>query len=118
MNLIVSTRTESRHIRFEVQGRWQYGDALKLAYLVKAAQARASLDRMLIDFRRVMSETGNDEKFQLCDRMLRVFAPPVKVALVGDATLIDADAVATPGADAPAIAIFVREGDAINWLMA
>ena len=49
MNLIVSTRTEAKHLRFEVDGRWQYGDALQLAYLVKAAQGRASLDRFLIE---------------------------------------------------------------------
>ena len=44
MNLIVSTRTEAKHLRFEVTGRWQYGDALRLAYLVKAAQGKASLE--------------------------------------------------------------------------
>ena len=117
MNLIVSTRTETKHLRFEVTGRWQYGDALQLAYLVKAAQTRAVLDRFLIDLRRVTCEPGNTEKFMVCERLIRVFQPPVRVALVGDAALIDSDAV-TVAADAPTIAVFAREGDALTWLMA
>ena len=118
MNLIVSTRTESRHIRFEVDGRWRYGDALQLAYLMKAAQGRVSLDRFLVDFRRVSSEPGNDEKLLVCDRLLRVFQSPVRVALVGDSTLIDSDTAVTVAVDAPRIAVFVRERDALAWLMA
>ena len=117
MNLIVSTRTETKHLRFEVVGRWQYGDALQLAYLVKAAQSRAMLDRFLIDLRRVTTEQGNTEKFLVCDRLIRVFQPPVRVALVGDASMMDSDAV-TVAADAPTIAVFAREGDALSWLMA
>ena len=118
MNLIVSTRTEARHLRFEVAGRWQYGDALKLAYLVKAAQGKASLDRFLIDLRRVTRDPDDTEKFMVCDRLVRVFEPPVRVALVGDATLIDTDTAVTVAADAPTIAIFGREPDALAWLMA
>jgi hypothetical protein len=117
MNLIVATRIEPRHIRFEVDGRWTYGDALQLAYVVKAAQARAALDRFLIDLRRVTSEPGSDEKFMLCEGLQRVFRPPVRLALVGDATLIDRDAVTVPG-QGPRIAIFVREREALAWLMA
>ena len=116
MNLIVSTRTETKHLRFEVTGRWQYGDALQLAYLVKAAQARAALDRFLIDLRRIAPGAGSTEKFMVCDRLVRVFAAPVKIALVGDATLIDADGAVNISPDAPTIAVFVREGDALNWL--
>ena len=118
MNLIVSTRTEARHLRFEVAGAWQYGDALRLAYLVKAAQARASLDRFLVDLRRVSSEPGSSEKFMVCDRLIRVFQAPVRIALVGDATLIDSDTAVTVAADAPTIAVFGREGEAIGWLLA
>jgi hypothetical protein len=117
MNLIVSTRTESKHLRFEVVGRWKNGDALQLAYLVKAAQVRAGLDRFLIDLRRVKSDPDNTERFMVCERLTRVFQPPVRVALVGEATLIDSDAVSV-GADAPTIAVFAREGDALTWLMA
>jgi hypothetical protein len=118
MNLIVSTRTEAKHLRFELTGRWQYGDALQLAYLVKAAQGRASLDRFLIDLRRVTGDPGSSEKFMVCDRLIRVFAAPVRVALVGDATLIDADTAVTVSPGAPSMAVFVREGDALTWLMA
>ena len=118
MNLIVSTRTEAKYLRFEATGRWQNGDALQLAYLVKAAQARAALDRFLIDLRRVTSDPASSEKFMVCDRLVRVFAAPVKIALVGDATLIDAEMAVTVLHGAPSIAVFVREGDAITWLMA
>ena len=117
MNLIVSTRTEAKHLRFEVVGCWQHGDALRLAYLVKAAQGKALLDRFLIDLRRVTSGPDSTEKFMMCDRLVRVFQPPVRVALVGDAALIDSDAV-TVAADAPTIAVFAREGDALSWLLA
>ena len=117
MNLIVSTRTEAKHLRFEVVGRWQNGDALRLAYLVKAAQGRAALDRFLLDLRRVTSEPGSDEKFMICDRLVRVFQAPVRVALVGDATLMDSATAAPEAPDAPTIAIFVREGEAISWLL-
>lgn len=118
MTLIVSTRAEPRHIRFEVDGRWQYGDALKLAYLVKAAQARSALDLLLIDLQRVTGEPGSDEKFMVCDRLLRVFRAPVHVALVGEARLIDSDTAVTVAAEAPGMAVFAREGDALKWLMA
>ena len=118
MNLIVSTRTESKHLRFEVAGRWQFGDALKLAYLVKAAQGKASLDRFLIDLRRVTSEPDSTEKFMVCDRLVRVFQPPVRAALLGDVALMDTETSVTVAADAPTIAIFVREADALTWLLA
>ena len=118
MNLIVSTRIETRHIRFEVDGRWQHGDALKLAYLIKAAQARASVDRFLVDLRRVTSDPESDEKFLVCDRLMRVFEPPVRVALVGDSTLIDTDSAAIVSSEAPRIAVFVREREGLAWLMA
>jgi hypothetical protein len=118
MNLIVSTRTESTHLRFEVDGRWQYGDALKLAYLVKAAQGRSGLDRFLIDLRRVTGEADSEEKFMVCDRLLRVFQAPVRVALLGDARLIDSDTAVTVAPDAPGIAIFARESGALAWLKA
>ncbi|GAC1603492.1 MAG: hypothetical protein NVS3B2_08010 [Ramlibacter sp.] len=118
MNLIVSTRTESRHLRFEVDGRWTYGDALKLAYLLKAAQGRASLDRFLLDLRRVTSDPASDEKFLVCDRLRRLFQPPVRIALVCDATLIDSDTAAHVTPDTARIAVFVREREALAWLMA
>ena len=119
MNLIVATRTEHQHIRFEVDGRWQYGDALKLAYMLKAAQGRAALDRLLVDLRRVTCEPGKEEeKFMVCDRLLRVFLPPVRIALVADATLIDTDSIAVVSPHAARIGVFVREREALAWLMA
>ncbi|MDB5946129.1 MAG: hypothetical protein JWQ33_1155 [Ramlibacter sp.] len=117
MNLIVATRTENKHIRFEVDGRWHYGDALKLAYVMKAAQSRASLARFLVDLRRVSCEPGSEEKFMVCDRLLRVFQPPVRIALVGDSTLIDSETAAVVSPDTARIAVFVRERDALAWLM-
>ena len=118
MNLIVSTRTETKHLRFEVDGRWQYGDALKLAYLIKAAQGRASIDRFLVDLRRVTSDPERDEKFLLCDRLNRVFQPSVRLALVSDSTLMDIDSAAIVSPDSPRIAVFVREREALAWLIA
>ena len=118
MNLIVSTRTETKHLRFEVDGRWQYGDALKLAYLIKAAQGRASIDRFLVDLRRVTSDPERDEKFLLCDRLNRVFQPSVRLALVSDSTLMDTDSAAIVSPDSPRIAVFVREREALAWLIA
>jgi hypothetical protein len=53
MNLVVASRQDSRHMRFDVEGRWQSGDALKLAYMVKAAVTRLRQDHVLIDLRRV-----------------------------------------------------------------
>lgn len=117
MNLIVATRTETRHIRFEVDGRWNYGDALKLAYLIKAAQGRASLDYFLVDLRRVTCDPDKEEKFMVCDRLQRVFLPPVRIALVGDATLIDSETAAIVSPDTARIGVFVREREALAWLM-
>ena len=117
MNLIVATRTENKHIRFEVDGRWQYGDALKLAYLMKSAQARSSLALFLVDLRRVTSEPGSEEKFMVCDRLQRVFQPPVRIALIADATLIDSDTAAVVSPEVARIGVFVREREALAWLM-
>ena len=43
MNLIVSVRAEDQHLRFDVRGRWEYNDALTLAYQIKAAGARTGV---------------------------------------------------------------------------
>ena len=116
MNLIVATRTETRHIRFEVDGCWDYGDALKLAYLIKAAQGRASLDCFLVDLRRVTCDPDKEENFMVCDRLQRVFVPPVRIALVCDATLIDSETAAVVSPDVARIAVFMREREALSWL--
>jgi hypothetical protein len=118
MNLIVATRIESLHLRFEVSGRWRYGDALKLAYQVKAAGQRSGVERYLVDLRGVCSEPESHERFLICDRLLRVFQAPSRIALIGDQALIDSDTAVTVSADAPRIALFPREREALNWLMA
>jgi hypothetical protein len=117
MSLIVSTRTEPLYIRFEVSGHWRHGDALKLAYQAKSAAVRTPVQRFLLDLRAVVGDEGNPEKFLICDRLLRVFEAPARLALVGDADLIDCDNV-TVAHDAPTIALFMREHDAYTWLMA
>ena len=48
MNLVVASRHEGPLMRFDVEGSWQNGDALKLAYMVKAAVARLRQDHVLI----------------------------------------------------------------------
>ena len=117
MNLIVTTRQEPQYLRFEVEGRWQHGDALKLAYLIKAAQGRLAVDRFMIDLHRVTGEPGSEEKFLLCDRLLRVFQPPARLALIGDAALIDSDTAVTVGANVPSIALFLHEREGLAWLV-
>ena len=117
MNLIVTTRQEPHYLRFEVEGRWQHGGALKLAYLIKAAQGRLAVDRFLIDLNRVTGESGSEERFLVCDRLLRVFQPPARVALVGDAALVDSDTAVTVGANVPSIALFLHEREGLAWLL-
>ncbi len=117
MNLIVTTRQEPQYLRFEVEGRWQHGDALKLAYLIKAAQGRLAVDRFMVDLQRVTGEPASDERFLICDRLLRVFQAPVRVALVGDAALVDSDTAVTVGANVPSIALFVNEREGLAWLV-
>ncbi|MBI2768479.1 MAG: hypothetical protein HYX47_02550 [Burkholderiales bacterium] len=115
MNLIVATRVDALHVRVEAEGRWQYGDALKLAYAVKAAGLRSQRDRFLVDVRRVISPPAGDEKFLICDRLERVFAPPLRVAVIAHDDFIDAP---QDSGGEPAIAVFNAERDAVNWLLA
>ena len=104
-------------MRFEVEGRWRNGDALKLAYMVKAAAARLRQDHVLIDLRRVDTPPGADGKFLICDRLRRALAPKIKVVLVATPELVDDERVAVR---ASAIALTspssARSGDAIDWL--
>ena len=118
MNLIVATRHEAHYLRFEVEGCWQHGDALKLAYLIKAAQGRLAVDRFMVNLHRVTRVAGTEEKFLVCDRLLRVFQPPVRVALIGDAALVDSDTAVTVGANVPSIALFLHEREGLAWLVA
>lgn len=114
MNLVVASRHNDRHVRFDVEGRWANGDALKLAYMVKAAVARMRQDQVLIDLRRVAAGPEADGKFLICDRLRRALAPTIRVGLVATPELVDeTPADVMQCAD---IALFTAEPDAVRWL--
>src|SRR4051812_34939222 len=93
MNLSVAARHEGPLMRFEVEGPWQNGDALKLAYYIKAAISRVREDHVLIDLRRVQTPPNADGKFLICDRLRRALNPKTRIGLVSAAGLVDSDAV-------------------------
>lgn len=113
MNLVVAARHESPLMRFVVEGRWQDGDALKLAYFIKAAIARAKEERVLLDLRRVKAPPGADGKFLICDRLRRAMYPHVRIGLVTPPELVEPVPPAADGAD---VAVFSAEQDALCWL--
>lgn len=115
MNLVVASRHNDRHVRFDVEGRWANGDALKLAYMVKAAVARMRSDQVLIDLRRVDTPPGADGKFLICDRLRRALAPTIRVGLVATADLVD-EAGLNGLPQCADIALFEAEPDAVRWL--
>ena len=104
-------------MRFEVEGRWQNGDALKLAYMVKAAVSRLRQDHVLIDLSRVAAPPEAQGKFLICDRLRRALAPKTRVGVVVKPDLVDTDTV-PEGASSPcpSIALFRVERDALTWL--
>ncbi len=102
-------------MRFEVEGRWRNGDALKLAYMVKAAVARLRRDHVLIDLRRVDTPPEADGKFLICDRLRRALTPKTRVGLVAMPELVDTEFVAGHP-NAPDIALFGAELEALTWL--
>jgi hypothetical protein len=110
MNLLVASRFDDRHLRFDVEGRWRSGDALKLAYLVKAAAARARQDHVLIDLRRVATPPGAQGKFLICDRL------STKVGLLATPGLVDTDGAPAGQGYCPDVALFDAECDALDWL--
>jgi hypothetical protein len=116
MNLVVAARHDGPHMRFDVEGRWRNGDALKLAYMVKAAIARQRQDHVLIDLRRVATPPDAQGKFLICDRLRRALTPKTKVVLVATTELVDTDGVLPGLAHAPDIALFGAEDDALYWL--
>jgi hypothetical protein len=116
MNLVVASRRDAMHMRFDVEGRWRNGDALKLAYMVKAAVARARQDHVLIDLRRVATPPDAQGKFLICDRLRRALTPSTKVGLVATPELVDTDAVPQGQAYCPDIVLFNAERDALDWL--
>jgi hypothetical protein len=115
MNLVVAARHESPLMRFVVEGPWQSGDALKLAYFIKAAVSRARGGHVLVDLRRVKTPPDADGKFLICDRLRRAMYPHVRIGLVGPPELVEPDALpaSMQGAD---VAVFHAERDALRWL--
>ena len=103
-------------MRFDVEGRWRNGDALKLAYMVKAAAARLRQDQVLIDLRRVATPPEAQGKFLICDRLRRALAPSTRVGLVAAAELVDMDWVPDDLAHCANIALFGAECEALEWL--
>lgn len=105
-------------MRFEVEGRWTNGDALKLAYMVKAAVSRLRQDHVLIDLRRVAIAPEEQGKFLICDRLRRALAPKTRVGVLAKPELVDADVTSVSGGPCPSIALFGAEGEALIWLEA
>jgi hypothetical protein len=116
MNLVVASRHNDRHVRFDVEGRWANGDALKLAYMVKAAVARMRQDQVLIDLRRVAASPDAQGKFLICDRLRRALAPTIRVGLVAAEELVDDDGVPGGVTQCADIALFAAEPEAVRWL--
>ena len=103
-------------MRFDVEGRWRNGDALKLAYMVKAAVARQRQDHVLIDLRRVATPPDVEGKFLICDRLRRALTHNTRVVLVAKSELVDTDNVPAGLPLCPDIALFDAERDALHWL--
>ena len=116
MNLVVAARHESPLMRFVVEGPWQDGDALKLAYFIKAQISRAREERVLLDLRRVRTPAGNDGKFMICDRLRRALYPHVRIGLVTPPELVEP--VPRANNDGADVAVFSAELDALRWLRA
>jgi hypothetical protein len=116
MNLSVASSHDQLMMRFDVEGFWHNGDALKLAYMVKAAVARVRQDHVLIDLRRVDTPPEAEGKFLICDRLRRALTPKTKVVLVATPELVDTECVSMSLAQCPDIALFGAERDALDWL--
>jgi hypothetical protein len=116
MNLIVASRPDGPHMRFDVEGRWRNGDALKLAYMVKGTLTRLRQDHALIDLRRVATPADANGKFLICDRLRRALTPKTKVVLVAAPELVDTVQMPRSLALCPDIVLFDAERDALDWL--
>src|SRR5438105_8097823 len=114
MNLVVAARHESPLMRFVVEGPWRNGDALKLAYFIKAAVARVREDHILVDLRRVKTPPDADGKFLICDRLRRAMYPHVRIGLVGARDLVGTEASADD-LHCAEVAVFEAEPDALRW---
>jgi hypothetical protein len=115
MNLVVAARHESPVLRFSVEGPWRNGDALKLAYYIKAAVARVREERILVDLRRVKTPPGSEGKFLICDRLRRAMYPNVRIGLVTDPGLVE-HPPEPEAAHCANVAVFTGEREALRWL--
>jgi hypothetical protein len=115
MNLVVAARRESLLMRFVVEGPWRSGDALKLAYFIKAAVGRVREDHVLVDLRRVKTPPDAQGKFLICDRLRRAMYRNVRIGLVSPPELVETE---PPPEDMPYadVAVFDAERDALRWL--
>jgi len=116
MNLIVATRVGDFYVRFDVEGKWAYGDALQLAYLIKAGALRAGLELVLVDLRRVTATPAVEGALLICNRLHRAMAAPARIALVADSELIDGENAPDTLGQGVNIACFTDEGTALQWL--
>lgn len=103
-------------MRFEVEGRWRSGDALKLAYFIKAAVTRTKENHVLLDLTRVKTPEGEAGRFLICDRLRRALAPKIRIGLVGAPDLVDAVSIPGGFVHCPDIAVFGAEHEARRWL--
>lgn len=115
MNLVVAARHESPLMRFVVEGPWGTGDALKLAYFIKAAVARRREERVLVDLRRVKTPPGSEGKFLICDRLRRAMYPHVRIGLITEPDLVEAETL-PDDMNCAEVAVFSAERDALRWL--
>jgi hypothetical protein len=115
MNLVVAARRESALMRFVVEGPWQSGDALKLAYFIKAGVSRVREPRVLVDLRRVRTPPNADGKFLICDRLRRAMYPHVRIGLVSPPELIEPEAL-PEDLNCADVAVFGAEQEALRWL--
>src|SRR5207249_2274582 len=115
MNLVVAARHESPLMRFVVEGPWQSGDALKLAYFIKAAMARVREERVLVDLRRVKTPADADGKFLIRDRLRRAMYPHMRIGLVTDPALVGSEEL-PDDLHCAEVAIFSAEPEALRWL--
>jgi len=116
MNLVVAAKDEGALMRFDVEGPWHSGDALKLAYLIKAKLARVRKDDVLVDLRRVNTPPDAQGKFLICDRLRRALAPNMRVGLLGRSELVDSESTPRDLSHCAHIALFGLESEAVHWL--
>jgi hypothetical protein len=102
-------------MRFVVEGPWRNGDALKLAYFIKAAVARVREERVLLDLRRVQTPPDAEGKFLICDRLRRAMSPHMRIGLVTDDDLVGSEQL-PDDMHCAEVAVFSAERDALRWL--